>query len=115
MARPFRLHSSKLADEEKRLLRKQEELRREEEELEHKLRTLPVQIEQRRARERESAKLRAATAPTISPDGMRGSRGKKPKRRPLPSRELTNARIKFLVLCLILAAFVILLWRSIPA
>jgi hypothetical protein len=54
--------------------------------------------------------------PAISLNGVRGTRGAKSngKRRPLPARELQNARIKFLVLCLILATVGILLWRSLP-
>lgn len=116
MARPSRVHSSKLEAENRRLLKEQEELLGKKEALEEQLRALPAQIKQRRTRERESAKFRAQTAPTISPDGMRGSRGKKfaANRRPLPARELTNSKTKFLVLCIILAALLILLWRSIP-
>lgn len=106
---------TKLTAEERRLERQADELRRKEKELERQLHALPAKMEARRSRERELARLRAETSsPAISLNGVR-SRGRQPaKRRPLPARELHNARIKFLVLCLILATIVILLWRAIP-
>ena len=107
---------TKLTAEERRLERQADELRRKERELERQLHALPAKMEARRSRERELARLRVETSsPAISLNGVR-SRGARQtaKRRPLPARELHNARIKFLVLCLILATIVILLWRVIP-
>lgn len=118
MARGSSRGSDKLSAEERRLQKQQQELQRQEELLKRKLQVLPVQIEARKSRERELAKLRAHMAsPAISLGGVRGPRAGKSsaKRRPLPARELQNARIKFLILCLILVTFVILLWRSIPS
>jgi len=109
--------SPRLTAEERRLQKEAEELRRKEQELEKRLRALPARMEAKRSRERELARLRAETSPpSISLNGVRGSRaGRHPSRHaPLPARELQNARIKFLVLCLILATIVILLWRAIP-
>ena len=109
---------NKLSAEERRLQKAAEELRRKEEELQRQLRILPAKLEAQRTREQKLAKLRAETsAPAISLNGTRGPRGSRTagKRRPLPARELQNARIKFLVLLLILACIVILLWRSIPS
>lgn len=118
MPRPPHSRSTKLSAEERRLQREQQELLRREEELQRELRTLPARIEERKVRERQYAKLRAeAAAPAISLGGGRSTRGSRPAHREkrLRGRELQNARIKFLVLCLILASLVIMLWRAIPA
>lgn len=117
MARPSTARSNRLSAEELRLQKAADELRRKEQDLEKQLRTLPAQFEARRSKERAQAMLRAKTAsPAISLNGIRRGRSAKPngKRRPLPARELQNARIKFLVLCLILATIGILLWRQLP-
>lgn len=108
---------ARLTAEERRLQKEAEELRRKQQELEKHLRSLPARIEAKKSRERELARLRAETAsPAISLSGNRSLRGgRQPARRAhLPARELHNARIKFIVLCLILAMIVILLWRAIP-
>jgi len=121
MARPISARSNKLSAEERTLQREAEELRRKEQELERQLerqlRMLPAKLEARKTRDRELARIRAQTSsPAISLNGARGPRSIKQtgKRRHLPVRELQNARIKFLVLLLILATIVILLWREIP-
>jgi hypothetical protein len=117
MARPIPARSNKLIAEERTLQRAAEELRRKELDLERQLRMLPAKMEARKTREKELARIRACTAsPAISLNGARGPRSLKQtgKRRPLPVRELHNARIKFLVLCLIFATIAILLWREIP-
>lgn len=117
MPRPSSPRSTKLTAEELRLQRASEELRRKEEELVRQLKMLPAQLQAKRTKERAQAKLRAEMAsPAISLNGVRGARGAKSsgKRRPLPARELQNARIKFVVLCLILATIGILLWRQLP-
>ena len=116
MARPP-ARSNKLTAEEIRLQKAAEALRRQEQELERQLRMLPAQLQAKRTKEKQVAKLRAEMAsPAISLNGVRGARSSKSngKRRPLPARELQNARIKFLVLCLILATIGLLLWRSLP-
>ena len=117
MPRPSPSRSRKLTAEEIRLQKASEELSRQEQKLQEKLRVLPAEIQAKRQREKELSKLRAETAaPAISLNGVRGTRnGRLPnRRRPLPTRDLQNARIKFLVLCLILATIGLLLWRSIP-
>ncbi|MEI6278227.1 MAG: hypothetical protein WCQ16_02440 [Verrucomicrobiae bacterium] len=117
MARPSPVHSSKLSAEERTLQREAAELRRKEQDLERQLRMLPAKMEARRTREKELARLRAQTSPqAISLNGTRGPRSLKQngKPRPLSMRELHNARIKSLVLFLILATIVLLLWRAIP-
>lgn len=108
---------SKLTAEELRLQKEADALHRKELELQQQLKRLPAQIEAKRSREREILKQRAITSsPAISLNGLRGTRGAKPggKRRPLPAREYHNARIKFIVLCLILATIGLLLWRALP-
>lgn len=117
MPRPSPARSNRLTAEEIRLQKAAEELRRKEQALELQLRQLPAQLQAKRTKERQRAKLRAEMAsPAISLNGVRGIRGAKSngRRRPLPHRELQNAKIKFLVLCLILATISFLLWRSIP-
>ena len=116
MARPS-ARSNKLTAEEIRLQKEAEALRRKAQELEGQLRMLPAQIREKRSKEKEQAMLRARTAsPAVSLNGTHGTRSAKSngRRRPLPARELQNARIKFLVLCLILATIGLLLWRSLP-
>ncbi|MEI6033519.1 MAG: hypothetical protein WCS65_04440 [Verrucomicrobiae bacterium] len=117
MARPTPARASKLTAEERNLEKEADELRRKEKELERQLKMLPAKLEARRSKEKELARLRAHTAsPAISLNGARGARSQKlaGKRRPLPVRELQNARIKFLVLCLILTTIGFLLWRALP-
>lgn len=117
MARPSPARSNKLSAEEIRLQKEAEVLLRKKQELEQELRMLPARLQAKRTKEKQAAKLRAEmSVPAISLNGARGARGAKPngKRRPLPAREEKAARIKFLVLCLILATIGILLWRSLP-
>jgi len=117
MARPSPARSNKLTAEEVRLQKEAEALRRKAQELEGQLRSLPAQIRAKRSKEKEQAMLRARTAsPAVSLNGTHGARSAKSngRRRPLPARELQNARIKFLVLCLILATLGLLLWRNLP-
>lgn len=118
MARfPTGRSNSKLTAEERRLQREAEELRRKEEELQKQLRILPAQLEARKTQARKLAKLRAETsARAIHLSGTRTATSprRSGKHRPLPARELHNARIKFVVLCLILLTIGILLWRALP-
>jgi len=115
MPRPAR-SSSKLSAEERRLAKEQEALARKEQELKKKLSELPAKMEEKRSKERELTRIRVSAYPTaISLGHGRSSGGGRTSRKgPLPGREIQNARIKFLVLCLILATFVFLLWRTIP-
>lgn len=116
MARPAPARSNKLTADEIRLQRAADELRRKEQELEQQLRKLPAQLQAKRTKEKQMAKLRAeAASPAISLNGARGPRSTKPaNKRPLPHREAQNAKIKTLVLALILLTIVFLLWRSMP-
>lgn len=118
MARPKPFRSDKISAEERLLHKQQEELRRKEEELRLKLRSLPAQMQARKKRESDLAKIRAVAAPEAISLGS-ASRGRARASKPSTKRrtrvgEVQSARIKFLVLCLILATFVLLLWRTIP-
>ncbi len=118
MPRPQPSRPSKLTAEERRLAKQQEELRRREEELQRTLKMIPAKLEERKAREKKLAKLRAeASAPAISLAGGRSLRSGRTSTKPrrTPARELQNARIKFLVLCLIFASLVILLLKQLPS
>ena len=113
--RPF--HSDKISAEESRLRKQQQELQLKEEALKQKLRMLPAQMQARKKRDREIAKLRAVAAPEAISLGSaaRGrARSKSTSKRRTRVGEIQSARIKFLVLCLIFATFVVLLLRSIP-
>jgi len=117
MARPRPFHSDKISAEESRLRKQQEVLQRKEEELKLKLRALPAQMQAQKKRDVELAKLRAAVAPeaiSLGSAARSRSRSKSTVKRRTRVGEIQSARIKFLVLCLILATFVILLWRTIP-
>lgn len=114
MPKPTR--SSRLTAEEKRLLQQEEEIRRRTEELNMRLKTLPAEIRETRDRERKLKELRARTsAPAISLGSARRP-GAHSERRPVrtPARERQNARLKAIVLCLILLSLLLLLWRSLP-
>ena len=117
MSRPSPARSNRLTAEEVRLQKTADALHRQEQELVRQLRMLPAQLEAKRTKEKKLARHRVEmTSPAISLNGIRGGRSAKSNghRRPLPARELQNARIKFLVLCLILATIGLLLWRSLP-
>lgn len=119
MPRPKPSRYDRLSLEERQLLKQQEELRRKEEELQSKLRSLPAKIQEKKNRDREQAKLRAVAAPEAISLGSaargRNRTGRSTTKRRTRVGEFQSARIKFLVLCLILATFVVLLWRTIPS
>ena len=117
MALPRPFQSEKISAEESRLRKQQEELRRKEEALKQKLRALPAQMQARKNRDRELAKLRAVAAPEAISLGSaaRGrSRTKSTAKRRTRVGEAKTARTKFVVLCLIFFMIVILVVRSLP-
>lgn len=110
--------NSRLTSEQKRLLEAERELRRREEAIQRKLSELPAKVRERKRRERQLQQLDVAT--TASPEWfsrVRSSRGSAPPavRRRRLGAEARAARIKFIVLCLILGAILLLLWQVIPA
>ena len=110
--------SPKISIEERKLQELQAELQRREQELERRIQKLPAQIEAKKQKEKQLAKLRAHTAsPAISLGGARAARAtssRAPRKRTrLPGQEIQYARYKFLLLVLILITMSFLLWHSI--
>jgi hypothetical protein len=103
--------STKVTDEQRRLDKEQLELKKREAELTRMLVKIPKQIEKKKKLEVEIA------APAISLGAARTHRGTQPVRRGKTrlSKDLNAARVKFLVLCLILLSIVVMLWRAIPS
>jgi hypothetical protein len=105
--------TTKVTDEQRRLEKERLELKKREAELNKLLVKIPKQMEKK-----QKTKLQADLAiPTISLGGARVSRGAQPMRRGKTrlSKDLNAARVKFLVLCLILLSIVVMLWRAIPS
>ena len=104
--------STQVTSEERRLSKEQRDILRRKQELEKKLHVLPKQIE---AQKKKDQKIRVdASAPAISLGRSAHSARSQSRKRPHPARELQSARVKFLILCLILATIVVMLWRVIP-
>jgi hypothetical protein len=103
--------STKVTDEQRRLDKEQLELKKREAELTKLLVKIPKQIEKTRKLEVD------ITAPVISLGTARTHRSSQPVRRGKTrlSKDLNAARVKFLVLCLILLSIVVMLWRAIPS
>jgi hypothetical protein len=103
--------STKVTDEQRRLSKEQVELKKREAELNKLLVKIPQQIEKKKKLEVDIA------APAISLGNARTHRGSQPIRRGKTrlSKDLNAARVKFLVLCLILLSIVVMLWRTVPS
>ena len=103
--------STKVTDEQRRLDKEQLELKKREAELTKLLVKIPKQIEKKKKLEVDIA------APAISLGTARTHRSSQPVRRGKTrlSKDLNAARVKFLVLCLILLSIVVMLWRAIPS
>lgn len=103
--------STKVTDEQRRLDKEQLELKKREAELTKLLVKIPKQIEKKKKLEVDVA------VPAISLGKARIHRGSQPVRRGKTrlSKDLNAARVKFLVLCLILLTIVVMLWRTIPS
>lgn len=103
--------STKVSDEQRRLDKEHLELKKREAELNKLLVKIPKQIEKKKKLEVDVA------APAISLGKARIHRGPQPVRRGKTrlSKDLHAARVKFLVLCLILVTIMVMLWRTIPS
>jgi Flp pilus assembly protein TadB len=110
----FKMSSStKVTDEQRRLEKQHGDLVRRQQELEKALRTIPKQ--NKKKKELQTIRVEATMSSRV-PGVAQFSRVQMEKRRKtLPARELQNARIKFLCLCLLLATIIIMLWRAIPS
>lgn len=104
--------STKVDDEHRKLAKQQQELKKLEARLQKKLSRIPVEEQKRK-------KLQvAAAAPSVSLGPVRVPRSGAPSPRrgtTRLSRDMNAARIKFLVLCLILATILVMLWRAVPS
>lgn len=109
---------TKVSEEQRRLEKQHEDLLRRERELKKALVTIPKQIQKKKEKERKTQTLHVdGTTQSIPIGSLRLSRSVAPSRktRSLPARELQNARIRFLLLCIVLASVVVMLWRAIPS
>lgn len=105
---------SKVSAEERRLEREQSELLKKEAELKRQLKNLPKQIEQKRAKDQKEYLLRNVAAPAVNLRGIRNV--PQPRRRKqTPARELSSAKVRFMVLMLILVTILVMLWRAVPS
>lgn len=109
--------STKVSTEQRRLEKEHEDVLRRQRELNKALVTIPKQIQKKKEKERKTQTLQVQGTAQSIPFGSRISRPVAPSRktRSLPARELQNARIRFLLLCIVLASVVIMLWRAIPS
>lgn len=107
--------STKVDDEHRKLALQQQELKKIEARLKKELVRMPKEIEKRKRLER--IQVAAAAPAPVSLGGARSHRDK--SRAPLKggrlSRQINGQRIKFLVLCLILATILVMLWRAVPS
>ena len=108
--------TTKVTDAQRQLDKEQLELKKREAELTKLLVKIPKQIEKKQ-KTTLKADLAAPAVPTISLGGARVSPGSQPIRRGKTrlSKDVNAARVKFLVLCLILLSIVVMLWRTIPS
>ncbi len=106
--------STKVDDEHRKLDRQQQELKRREARLQKELVRMPKEIEKKKKLEKVQV---AAAVPTVSLGGVRSHRSKAPAVRKggRLSSQINGERIKFLVLCLILATILVMLWRAVPS
>jgi hypothetical protein len=105
--------SSKVDDEQRKLARQQQELKKIEARLQKELVRMPKEIEKKKKLDKIQV---AAAIPTVSLGGARSHRSKSPAVRKggRLSRQINGERIKFLILCLILATILVMLWRAVP-
>ncbi len=109
--------STKVTDEQKRLSKEQAGLLRREQELKKAL-LLEAKKEQERKKEleRKKVKIHVATVahgPFSMPRSGKSSYSQKGK--PRLAREVHNDKVKFLFLCIVFAAILVMLWRAIPS
>jgi hypothetical protein len=123
---PLRPKSKALIDDDRLKLesdleeiRKQEAaLKKLEEEMKRKMEELPKKLAERERKQRERIHKLAVLTATDHVGRPRDKRhaplrqGNGPRRMTLP--EQRRARIQFLMLCVVLAVFLVLLWKSLP-
>jgi uncharacterized membrane protein len=118
---PFQDDHSRIARELEEIRLRELELTRKHEEMQRKVADLPKQIEMRERKQREMIRLQVMADATMA-DGFGRPRDKRHavKRKPSSSsRRMTrpeerSAQLQFLLLCAVLAIFLVLLWKSLP-
>ena len=117
---PLDKDHSRLTRELEEIRQRELELNKQHEEMQRRVADLPRQIEERERKQRELIRLRAMATATTA-DGFSRPRDKRhsvsrssstPRRMTRP--EERSARLQFLILCVILAIFLILLCKSLP-
>lgn len=110
----FKISSStKVTDEQRRLEKQHGDLVRRQQELEKALRTIPKQ--QKKQKDLQKIRVEATLTSRSLASQRYAPRQAEKVRKTLPARELQNARIKFLCLCILLVTIVVMLWRAIPS
>lgn len=106
--------STKVTAEQERLEKERKAIERQRLTLEKQLKQIPKN-QPRKSKEPARTTLNVDTIVHSPAHIAFGSRPAKGKRKLLPARELNSARIKFLVLALILATLVVMLWNAMPS
>ncbi len=109
---PFRLEQKRLLEEQEALIRKQEEAR-------HVIEDAPRKLQQLKKRQREPIliNLKATRAGQKSfglpHDKYRDAPAPEPRQRRKRKSERNMAKLQFLILCAILFAITLMIWRTI--
>jgi hypothetical protein len=107
-------NSSKVTAEQKRLEKERQSLERQRVTLEKQLNQIP-KTPPRKTKTPAHTTLNVDTVINSPARVAYGNRSSREKPKMLPTRELNSARIKFLVLALILATLVVMLWNAMPS
>jgi hypothetical protein len=117
---PFQDDHSRIARELEEIRLRELELTRKHQEMQRKVADLPKQIEMRERKQREMIRLQVMADATMA-DGFGRPRDKRHavKRKSSSSRRMTrpeqrSAQLQLLLLCAVLAIFLVLLWKSLP-
>ncbi len=104
--------------EQRKLLEKEQEIHRERAKLNRTLKEAPAKFEALKKKQREPVILKLNAAPGVRTGfTLRDKRGEVApgaRRNSARKSERDGARVKFVVLCLILLTIVFLIWRTIP-
>ncbi|PWU09658.1 MAG: hypothetical protein C5B47_03110 [Verrucomicrobia bacterium] len=109
--------SSRLIAEQESLRQQEEELRRQEALLKRRLRRLPAAVEKsrRHQNDRRAKTIYTTMARTAQLPQKGAQRGKQHPLRGVSLREKRAAKIKFIILVLILTLLLVSIWRSLPS
>lgn len=120
MARPLRKSKTAVHTQKRKLTEEEERLRREQEKLESFLRQAPKLKEEQKKRRIEEIRLRAQTltlsngVANVLHDTRYGDRIPTRRAQRSLAKHARQARLRFFLLCAILAVFLFLLLKSLP-